>query len=178
MQPRGRTGPVKWALLLKVISLISLIVILKFLAHHFQFEFLSLSPLFTAIISANIFLVGFLITGVPADYKESEKLPGDMACSLETMLDDGMILFHSGKTAVARSCITHIKNLSSSILHWLHKEERTSGVMWSVPEFNSHYVAMAGALSEAVSLKPLSGFHGRIEAALSGFENGLEGKKI
>jgi len=272
MQPRGRTGPVKWTLSLKVIPLVSLIVVLKFLAHSFQFEFLSLSPLFTAIISANIFLVGFLITGVLADYKESEKLPGDMACSLETMLDDGMMLFHGGKTAVARSYIAHIKNLSSSLLLWLHKDERTSGVMQSVSEFNAHYLAMAGAavqpnfivrlkqeqhqlrrmitrihtiretsfsqagyaiveiitvilalglvfvridpffesvffvsfvsfiiiymlllikdldnpfgyyeadaLSDEVSLKPLSDFHGRIEAVLAELEKGLEGKKI
>jgi hypothetical protein len=47
-------------------------------------EFLSLSSLFTAVVSANIFLIGFLISGVLVDYKESEKIPGDMAASIET----------------------------------------------------------------------------------------------
>lgn len=82
MQPESRTGPVKWTLSLKVIPLVSLIAILKFLAHNFRLEFLTLSPLFTAIISANIFLVGFLITGVLSDYADALSYGGfpETAC--------------------------------------------------------------------------------------------------
>lgn len=49
--------------------------VLKLLAHQYRLEFISLNPLFTGIVTANIFLLGFLIAGVLADYKESEKLP-------------------------------------------------------------------------------------------------------
>ena len=51
--------------------------------HYGGLELFSLSPLFGAIISANVFLIGFLISGVLVDYKESERLPGELACSLK-----------------------------------------------------------------------------------------------
>ena len=68
----------RWRLALKTISFVAIIILLKFAAHYFGYEFLTLNSIFTTIISANIFLIGFLISGVLADYKESEKLPGDL----------------------------------------------------------------------------------------------------
>ena len=36
---------------------------------------ISVTPLVASIITANVFVVGFLLSGVLADYKESESLP-------------------------------------------------------------------------------------------------------
>lgn len=82
----------RWKLAFKVIPFLVVIVLIKFTIHYFGYEFLELNSLFTAIISANVFLIGFLISGVLVDYKESEKLPGDVSASLETMVDEGLII--------------------------------------------------------------------------------------
>ncbi len=37
------------------------------------------------VLTAGVFLTGFMLAGVMADYKESEKLPGDLASTLETL---------------------------------------------------------------------------------------------
>ncbi len=87
----------KWHLAFKVLPVIILVIILKLLAHQFGLEFISLNPLFTGIVTANIFLLGFLIAGVLADYKESEKLPGELAASIETIIDECLITYKSGK---------------------------------------------------------------------------------
>ena len=63
----------KWKLTLKVLPFIAVILIIKLVAHQFKLEFLTLNSLFSAIISANVFLIGFLISGVLVDYKEAEK---------------------------------------------------------------------------------------------------------
>jgi len=81
----------KWHLTLKVLPIVILVIILKLLAHQFGLEFISLNPLFTGIVTANIFLLGFLIAGVLSDYKESEKFPGDLASSIETIVDECII---------------------------------------------------------------------------------------
>lgn len=75
----------KWKITRKVLPFVFLIVLAKLGIHYVGFEYLSLSSLFTALISANIFLIGFLLTGVLSDYKESEKLPGDLAASIEAI---------------------------------------------------------------------------------------------
>ena len=54
----------RWKLALKTLPFIIVIVSIKFSVHYFDYEFLTLNSLFTAIISANIFLIGFLISGV------------------------------------------------------------------------------------------------------------------
>src|SRR5688572_14356369 len=37
------------------------------------------------VLTAGVFLTGFMLAGTMADYKESEKLPGELACTLETI---------------------------------------------------------------------------------------------
>ncbi len=67
----------KWKLARKTLPFVAVVLALKLLAHQYGYEVLSLSSLFTAIVSANIFLIGFLISGTLVDYKESEKIPSD-----------------------------------------------------------------------------------------------------
>ncbi|MEI8230865.1 MAG: hypothetical protein WCG83_07070 [Candidatus Peregrinibacteria bacterium] len=119
----------RFRLTLRVIPIVLGILIFKYIAHYYGWEFLSLSPLFGAIISANVFLVGFLISGVLADYKESEKLPGELACSLETLLDECVSLNKTKPSPEARACFQSISGLLHSILGWFHKKEKTGELM-------------------------------------------------
>ena len=66
-------------LLLRVLALVALIAAGKVAAHRFGWEVIQLNPLFTTLVASTVFLLGFLLNGVLADYKESEKLPGELA---------------------------------------------------------------------------------------------------
>jgi hypothetical protein len=81
---------------------IVVILLLRLLINYLGYEFLNLNALFTAIILANIFLVGLLISGVLADYKESEKKPSDMALSIVTMADEGLIILKNKNSLEAK----------------------------------------------------------------------------
>jgi hypothetical protein len=72
----------------RVLLIVGLVIILKLAAHWHGWVVLSVNPLFSGIIAANVFLMGFLLSGVLTDYKESERLPGDLACSLEAIADE------------------------------------------------------------------------------------------
>ncbi len=110
--------------------------------HSSGFEFLSLNSLFGAIISATVFLVGFLISGVLADYKESEKLPGDLACCLESITDECYILVKNKKTIIATKLLSHVHTLTESILNWFHKREKTSEIQRQITELNIYFLAL------------------------------------
>jgi hypothetical protein len=131
----------KWHLALKVLPLIILVIILKLVAHQFGLEFISLNPLFTGIVTANIFLLGFLIAGVLADYKESEKLPGELASSIETIMDECLIIYKNKKAEPAKECLNHTLNLTNSIDEWFHKKERTRALMDKISGFNDFFIA-------------------------------------
>ena len=131
----------RWRLALKTIPFIVVIVLLKFAAHYYGYEFLSLNSLFTAIISANIFLIGFLISGVLVDYKESEKLPGDLAASMETMADEGLIIYKNKKSQEAKDFLSKLSEFNKLLISWFYKKERTENLMKKLLSFNDDFLA-------------------------------------
>lgn len=131
----------RWRVALKTIPLVVAIVAVKFLVHSLGYEFLTLNSLFTAIISANIFLIGFLISGTLVDYKESEKLPGDLSASLETMADEGLILYANKKSQEAKDYLLKLSQFSTALLEWFHKKERTHALMEKLLSFNDDFLA-------------------------------------
>lgn len=131
----------RWRVAIKTIPLVCGIVAMKFLVHSFGYEFLALNALFTAIISANIFLIGFLLSGTLVDYKESEKLPGDLASSLETMADEGLIIYQNKKSEEAKEFVRKLSSFADSLLAWFHKKESTSVLMAGLLSFNQDFLA-------------------------------------
>jgi len=131
----------RWRLALKTIPLVAVIVLLKFPVHFFGYEFLTLNALFTAIISANIFLIGFLISGTLADYKESEKLPGDLSASLEAMADEGLIIYKNKKSKEAKNYLLRLAQFNKSLIEWFYKKERTENLIKKLLSFNEDFLA-------------------------------------
>lgn len=131
----------KWKLSFKVIPLVGLVILLKLLAHQLNLEFLEINALFGAIISANIFLIGFLISGVLVDYKESEKIPGEIACSLEVLADEGYITAKNKKSNVTKDYLTYVHSLTRDILLWFHEKENTSNILDKIKGLNDYYLA-------------------------------------
>ena len=132
----------KWKLAFKVLPVVCIIIFLKLFAHQFGWEFLTLNTLFGAIISANVFLVGFLISGVLVDYKESEKIPGELSCSLEVLTDECYIVFKNKKSKVAKELMKYVHDLTGSILKWLHKKEKTEVVLKKITSLNNYFLAL------------------------------------
>jgi len=131
----------RWKLAIKTLPFIIVIILVKFSVHYFGYEFLTLNSLFTAIISANIFLIGFLISGVLVDYKESEKLPGDLSASLETMVDEGLIIYKNKKSIEAKNYLNKLSEFNRSIIEWFYKKERTNILMEKLKSFNDDFLS-------------------------------------
>lgn len=130
----------RWRLALKTMPFILIIVIIKFAAHTLGYEFLTLNSLFTAIISANIFLIGFLISGTLVDYKESEKLPGDLSASLEAITDETLIIYKNKKSMEAKNFLNKLSEFSKALIDWFYKKERTDGIMKKLLSFNDDFL--------------------------------------
>jgi hypothetical protein len=132
----------KWRLAFRVLPLVVIIILLKLIFHQAGCEFLNLNTLFGAIISANVFLVGFLISGVLVDYKEAEKIPGELSCSLEVLTDECNIIYRNKKSKVAIKLMSHIHDLTESILKWLNKKERTEAILRKITNLNDYFLAL------------------------------------
>ncbi|MCX6736435.1 MAG: hypothetical protein NTZ13_05125 [Candidatus Parcubacteria bacterium] len=133
--------PTRWRLAIKTLPFITVIIFLKFCVHSYGYEFLTLNSLFTAIISANIFLIGFLISGTLVDYKESEKLPGDLSSSLEAMADEGIIIWKNKKSQESKDYLLKISQFNKALIDWFYKKEHTDTLMEKLRSFNEDFLA-------------------------------------
>jgi len=130
----------KFNLALKVLPAIVLIVIIKILAHQYGLEIFSLNALFTAVISANIFLIGFLVSGVLTDYKESEKIPTDISSMIEAIADEGKIIYKLKNKEVGRSLVEKCSKICIDIHSWFENKKGTSATMADLEELNECFI--------------------------------------
>jgi len=106
-------------LLVRVIALVALIAATKVAAHRFGWEVIQLNPLFTTLVASTVFLLGFLLNGVLADYKESEKLPAELATGLEVLSLEIQAISVHNPLADAQFAVAKITFLAETILAWL-----------------------------------------------------------
>lgn len=131
----------KWHIAIRTLPIVFLVVGIKYIVHTLGYEFLELNSLFTAIISANIFLISFLVSGTLVDYKESEKIPAEMSASLETMADEGLIIYENKHTPESQAFLQKLVTLNTMLLDWFWKKERTETIMQHVRSFNHDFLA-------------------------------------
>lgn len=79
---------VKWRLVVKTLPGVALVLALTFVRRYV----LNVAPLVDfddigAVLTAAALIMGFMLAGVISDYKESEKLPGELAATLEAFED-------------------------------------------------------------------------------------------
>lgn len=136
----------KWSTALKVLPVAVGAVLLKYGLHLLGWEVISLSPLFSGLLGATVFLLGFLISGVLSDYKESEKLPGEIAVSLEAIADDASHLYRARQLAPARELLARVCELSDAIRLWFFGRVPSPELYDRLIGLNDAFVALdAGA---------------------------------
>ena len=78
----------KFRLFFTVAAVVLLLGGIKAAVHFFGFEFLELNRLLTSGIGGAIFIIGFLLSSILADYKEAERIPADIRTSIEAIDGD------------------------------------------------------------------------------------------
>ena len=72
----------KWGLIIKAAGITGLLLIVRLVFDYLNYDVLSLTNLITAFISGAIFTIAIVFAGVLTDFKESEKIPGEIATSI------------------------------------------------------------------------------------------------
>lgn len=103
------------------------------------------NPLLSGVVAATVFLLGFLLAGTVADYKESERLPGDLAASLETIADECLIAHADSGSPAAAECVAVVRDLASGIVGWVHHRSELDDVLGLVRALNAPFLALGPA---------------------------------
>jgi hypothetical protein len=131
-----------WPLPLKALAAAVLIAGVRVLMDQAGLERISVSPLVATIITANVFILGFLLTGVLSDYKESERLPGELSISMGAIADECILLWRHKQAEPARDCLHYVLDLTTSMKRWFYKTERTQDLTEKVYGLGDFFVAL------------------------------------
>lgn len=86
--------------------------------------------------------MGFLLSGVLSDYKESEKIPGEIASSINNIYSELIYLYDDKKVLKSRECMQFCKELTKSILEWFYRRERTTQLLKKTRYLNSLFAGI------------------------------------
>jgi hypothetical protein len=103
---------------------------------------MELNALFTSLVAGTIFLIGFLITGVLSDYKESEKIPSELTASLKSLFDDTYTIYKGKNSAAARKFLDFQKAFITPLMDWFHKKERTKSMLDKISAMNDFFIEL------------------------------------
>jgi hypothetical protein len=131
----------KWFIAFKILPLVLLVAVLKILAHIYGWEIMDLNALFTSLVGGTIFLIGFLISGVLADYKESERMPSELAASITTLIDDGYTIYREKDSDTALVFMEFQRTFLNTLVEWFFKRARTSALLGMLADMNDFFVA-------------------------------------
>jgi hypothetical protein len=129
-------------LLLRAGAIVAVVVGAKLLVHFLGWEVISINPLFSGIVAANVFLMGFLLSGVLSDYKESERLPGELSACLENLAQEVRGIRCAKPDAQVGPCLIHLAQLGQDVLDWFHKKHRTSELLEHLNELTPLFAGL------------------------------------
>lgn len=112
-------------ILIRVALVAGLITAVKLGVHQLGWEFISINPLFSALVASTVFLLSFLLNGVLSDFKESEKLPGEIASCLRLIAQATNAVTIDNPKANVHEPLLAIGDLSQGVLQWIKADSST-----------------------------------------------------
>jgi hypothetical protein len=130
-------------LAVQALPAIAAAVTLKLVFELLDVHPLELNPLLSGLVAANVFLLGFLLAGTLADYKESERLPGELAAALDNVADECLILHAEKGTPEAAGCLEQLERIGYTIRRWLLHRKTVDEVHSELRKLNAFFSVFA-----------------------------------
>src|SRR5687767_6385704 len=129
-----------WGLARRVAPVVAIVLTAKLAVDLLGGDTIALNPLYSGLVAANVFLLGFLLAGTLADYKESEKLPGELAGRAETIADECQILYRDKQVAPAMKCLEQVGRFGEAVNAWLHGRAGVDAPLDAIEDFNHYFL--------------------------------------
>lgn len=120
----------KWKLMLTTLPFVAAVTALKLAVHYLGgFEGVVEFADVGVVLTGGVFLTGFLLSGTMSDYKESEKLPAEIATTLET-IEELFVLAATQKPEVLEVPVLRgeVLTLTDAIKDFIFKKRTTAQV--------------------------------------------------
>lgn len=122
-----------------------LVVAAKYILHYFELEPITLGSLHGSVISGVVFVIGFLLSATIADYKESERIPAEIASTLEGMYEDALSIEQNYPKFKADKYRDQLHGIARGYLIDLRSRSRKSTTRTELHNLNTLHAQMEKA---------------------------------
>ena len=104
----------KWGIMFKALVIMLILLVPRTMIDIFGYDTVPINPVVGAFITGAIFTIAIIFTGTFTDFKESEKIGGELAASLKALYNDSRVLPLTDE-APARVFRAHVRELHRAI---------------------------------------------------------------
>jgi hypothetical protein len=104
----------KWGIMIKAIILMLILLAIRSFIDISGYDTVPITPVVGAFITGAIFTIAIIFTGTFTDFKESEKVGGDLAASLKALYNDSRVLPLADEVPL-RAFRGHVRDLHRTI---------------------------------------------------------------
>ncbi len=119
----------KWGVVARAALIVIPLLGLKALFHRYDVEAIAVGPVVTALIAGVFFVIAIMLSGVLPDFKESERIPCELAASIEALYKDSRLVAAEPES---RALLAHLREL----VHIMLLNFKRQGV-WKLTEVNA-----------------------------------------
>jgi hypothetical protein len=145
---------VKWKLMLTTLPVTLLVLLIKLgIVHFLGYDGLVKFSEISIVITGGVFLIGFMLAGTMADYKESERLPAELACAIET-IEDTLFLAYRYKGGFDLQLVrTQLQAVTETLLQWFKNGTSEEAVFDKINSITDIAVTLEKAAVGAIAAR-------------------------
>lgn len=151
---------IKWKLLITTLPLVALVVAVALTRDYVLhlkgiIEFSDVTPLLSGVA----LIVGLMLAGVLTDYKESEKIPGELATTLETIGDTVQVVIGVNKESDVSNLQRKYHGLVAAVEEWFMRRAGVEACHAALEEFRSEVKTIHAAAGVPYAVRCLGETH-------------------
>jgi hypothetical protein len=135
----------KWGLIIKAAAITGVLLVVRLVFDYLNLDVMSVTTLITAFIGAAIFTIAIIFAGTLTDYKESEKIPSDIATSIRTFYSDIDLIRVPDQMLIFR-----MKENTAALMRCINKNFRHN--MWNMNEMDESIDTLNADISRLVDM--------------------------
>ena len=135
----------KWGLIFKAFGITLSLLMVRLVFDYLNFDILSVTNLITAFIGGAIFTIAIIFAGTLTDYKESEKIPSEIATSIRSFYSDLDLVRVQDKTLVPR-----MQENTATLMRVINTNFRNN--VWNMEEMDSAVDTLNADIGRLVDL--------------------------
>lgn len=126
----------KYGIAMTALAIVAVLLVVKIMIDKNGLSSIPITTLLGSLIGGVFFTIGIIFSGAVSDYKESEKIPGEIAVAIKNLYKDSKVIpYDPAKDSEIRSSVESLQLHSKELLSTINSNFKRN--VWKLKEIES-----------------------------------------